>query len=204
MRLLSRRAFLATVAGSGLGAAGLGGYALAVEPTSLRLQRYALNPPGWTPGLGLRIAVLADLHAGMPATPMGRVHEIIARTNELEPDLVLLLGDYSNTDRLLRITADWSQVIPALTGLKARLGRFAILGNHEWWDDRTAQKTRRGPTVAHGVFAETDIPLLRTTRSGSRRTAARSGCSGLATSSPSGSGTAGTRASTTSRARSPS
>jgi predicted MPP superfamily phosphohydrolase len=160
MRLLSRRAFLATAAGSGLGAAGLGGYALAVEPTSLRIQRYALTPPGWTPGLRLRIAVLADLHAGMPATPMERVHEIIARTNALEPDLILLLGDYSNTDPLMGITADWSQVVPALTGLKARLGRFAILGNHEWWDDRRAQKTRRGPTVAHGVFAKTDIPLL--------------------------------------------
>jgi uncharacterized protein len=160
MRLWSRRAFLATAAGSGLGAAGLGGYAVAFEPSALRVQRYALTPPGWTPGLRLRVAVLADLHAGMPATPMERVREIVRRTNALEPDLVLLLGDYANTDRVLRVTADWSEAIPALAELKARLGRFAVLGNHEWWDDRKAQKARRGPTLAHAAFAETDIPLL--------------------------------------------
>jgi uncharacterized protein len=160
MRLWSRRAFLATVAGSGFGVAGLGGYAVAFEPTSLTIQRYALSPPGWTPGLRLRIAVLADLHAGMPSMAMERVHEIVARTNALEPDLVLLLGDYANTDRLLRITADWSQVVPALAALRARLGRFAVLGNHEWWDDRRAQRTGRGPTEAHAIFAMTDIPLL--------------------------------------------
>ena len=39
MRVLSRRAFLATAAGSGFGAAGLGGYALAFEPASLRVMR---------------------------------------------------------------------------------------------------------------------------------------------------------------------
>src|SRR5918995_4935779 len=101
MPLLTRRAFLASAAGSGLGTAGLGGYALAVEPTSVRVQRYALTPPGWTPGLRLRIAVLADIHAGMPAMPIERVQEIVALTNELRPDLVMLLGDYSNTDRFL-------------------------------------------------------------------------------------------------------
>ena len=56
--------------------------------------------------------------------------------------------------------ADWSEVIPALTALKAPLGRYAILGNHEWWDDPRAQKARRGPTIAHRAFAATDIPLL--------------------------------------------
>jgi uncharacterized protein len=159
MRALSRRAFLATAAG--LGGLGLGGYAFAVEPgLRLRVQRYALTPPGWSPGLGLRLVILADLHAGMPSMPMARVRRIVEVTNALEPDLILLLGDYSNTDRLLRIRADWSEVVPALMALKAPLGRFAILGNHEWWDDPRAQKERRGPTIAHGIFANTDIPLL--------------------------------------------
>ncbi|MFL5122235.1 MAG: metallophosphoesterase [Microvirga sp.] len=159
MRVLSRRAFLATAAG--LGGLGLGGYAFAVEPgLRLRVQRYALTPPGWTPGFALRLVILADLHAGMPSMPMARVRRIIEVANALEPDLILLLGDYSNTDRLLRIRADWSEVVPALMALKAPLGRYAILGNHEWWDDPRAQKERRGPTIAHRIFADTDIPLL--------------------------------------------
>ena len=157
----SRRTFLTVLAGSALGALGLGGYGFAVEPgLRLRVQRYALNPPGWTPGLKLRIAVLADIHAGMPSMPLDRVRRIVEMTNALEPDLVVLLGDYSNTDRLLGIRADWSEVIPALMALRAPLGRFAILGNHEWWDDPRAQKERRGPTIAHRIFASTDIPLL--------------------------------------------
>jgi predicted MPP superfamily phosphohydrolase len=161
MRPWSRRAFLAAVAGSGLGALGLGGYGFAVEPGfRLRVQRYALTPPGWTPGLRLRVAVLADLHAGMPSMPLARVRRIVEIANALEPDLVVLLGDYANTDHLLRIRADWSEVVPALAGLRAPLGRYAILGNHEWWDDRRAQAERRGPTIAHRVFAATDIPLL--------------------------------------------
>jgi hypothetical protein len=157
----SRRTFLTALAGSALGALGLGGYGFAVEPgLRLRVQRYALNPPGWTPGLKLRIAVLADIHAGMPSMPLDRVRRIVETANALEPDLVVLLGDYSNTDRLLGIRADWSEVIPALMALRAPLGRFAILGNHEWWDDPRAQKERRGPTIAHRIFASTDIPLL--------------------------------------------
>src|SRR3712207_9448908 len=65
---VSRRTFLTALAGSVLGALGLGGYGFAVEPAlRLRLQRYALDPPGWPPGLKLRIAVLADIHAGMPS-----------------------------------------------------------------------------------------------------------------------------------------
>ena len=158
---VSRRTFLTALAGSVLGALGLGGYGFAVEPAlRLRLQRYVLDPPGWTPGLRLRIAVLADIHAGMPSMPLDRVRRIVEATNALDPDLVVLLGDYSNTDRFFGNRADWSEVIPALTALKAPLGRFAILGNHEWWDDPRAQKARRGPTVAHGAFAKTDIPLL--------------------------------------------
>jgi predicted MPP superfamily phosphohydrolase len=161
MPLWSRRRFLKACAGSAVGVLGLGGYALAVEPGfRLRIQHYGLTPRGWTEGLRLRVAVLADLHAGMPAMPLSRVRHIVELTNALEPDLVLLLGDYSNSDRLLGIRADWSEVVPALAALNAPLGRFAIFGNHEWWDDARAQRERRGPTEAHRIFAKTDIPLL--------------------------------------------
>src|SRR3954471_3946179 len=161
MPLLSRRSFLRTLAGSAAGLVGLRGYAFAIEPGFLlRVQPYALTPPGWTPGLRLRIAVLADLHAGMPSMPMSRVRHIVEVTNALKPDLVLLLGDYSNSDHLLGIRGDWSEVVPALAALSAPLGRLAILGNHEWWDDARAQREHRGPTAAHRVFAKTDIPLL--------------------------------------------
>ena len=47
------------------------------------MPRSAKTPPGWTPGLRLRIAVLADIHAGMPAMPMERFQEIVALASVL-------------------------------------------------------------------------------------------------------------------------
>ena len=73
----------------------VGGYAFAVEPGFLlRLQPYAFTPPGWTPGLRLRIAVIADLHAGEPYMPLARIEHIVSATNDLKADVIVLLGDY--------------------------------------------------------------------------------------------------------------
>jgi predicted MPP superfamily phosphohydrolase len=44
--------------------------------------------------------------------------------------------------------------------LKAPLGVHAVLGNHDWWRDRAAQRARRGPTLAHRAFADSGILLL--------------------------------------------
>jgi len=73
----------------------VGGYAFAAEPGFLlRLQSYAFTPPGWTPGLRLRIAVIADLHAGEPYMPLARIEHIVSATNDLKADVIVLLGDY--------------------------------------------------------------------------------------------------------------
>src|SRR5262249_37930363 len=37
---------------------------------------------------------------------------------------------------------------PELGRLEAPLGVHAVLGNHDWWEDRTAQRNGHGPTVA--------------------------------------------------------
>lgn len=158
---VSRRSFLRTLFGSGLALMGMGGYAMGVEPgLLLRIQRYALTPPQWTPGLHLRVAVLTDLHAGPPHMPLSRIRHIVEVTNGLQPDLIVLLGDYAGTDRISATPLVWADVVPLFTALKAPLGVFAILGNHEWWDDWQAQRRRAGPTKAHRAFEAAGIPLL--------------------------------------------
>jgi uncharacterized protein len=122
-----------------LGGSGLGGYAFGIEPRQLHVTRYAITPPGWTPGLKLRIAVLADMHVCEPWMPLSRVEEIVAATNALAPDATMLLGDYVQGRRM------WHQKVPPqfwaeeLARLKAPLGVHAVLGNHDWWDDRDVQ-----------------------------------------------------------------
>jgi uncharacterized protein len=44
--------------------------------------------------------------------------------------------------------------------LNAPLGTFAICGNHDWWDDLTAQKLGHGPTIAQKAFEAAGIPVL--------------------------------------------
>jgi predicted MPP superfamily phosphohydrolase len=50
----------------------------------------------------------------------------------------------------------WSQ---ALGALKAPLGVHAILGNHDWWDDRTAQQSGRGPIFGRRALERVGIPV---------------------------------------------
>ena len=150
----------------GLGAlssAALGSYAVVVEPLwRLVVTRHAFTPPGWTPELRLRVALIADVHACNPWMGLDRIGEIVARTNALAPDLVLLLGDYSAgiSSRFVTSYVHSSEWAPELAGLRAPLGRYAVLGNHDWWEDRTAQRRGHGPTFGHLALEAAGVPVL--------------------------------------------
>lgn len=158
--MLTRRRILTGLAATAAGVAGLGGYALAVEPLwRLAVTRYRVAPPGWPPNLKLRIAAIADLHAGAPQMSVERIAQIVRRTNAVSPDIVVLLGDYVAGHRYV------TELVPSpiwaglLSGLKAPLGVHAILGNHDWWDDRTAQRSGRGPIIAHRALESAGIAV---------------------------------------------
>ena len=160
MQTTTRRRVLAGLAGLAAASLSLGGYAFAVEPRwRLGVARYRLRPPGWPAGLALKLAVVADLHAGEPAMPAARVEAIVARTNALQPDAILLLGDYEASHKWLtrRIRpAEWA---PLLGALRAPLGVHAVLGNHDWWDDWEAHQRRRGPTAGRRALERAGIPV---------------------------------------------
>jgi uncharacterized protein len=157
---ISRRRFLKTLGWSGAGTLALGGYGFAVEPLwRLDLTRYSLAPPGWPPGLKLSIAVIADLHAGGPAMPLGRIEAIVEATNALGADTVVLLGDFSASHKFKTrpiAPKDWAK---ALAQLRAPLGVHAVLGNHDWWDDLAAQRKRAGPVHGRRVLEKSGIPV---------------------------------------------
>jgi uncharacterized protein len=158
---LSRRLFLKSLLGSAAALVGSGAYAFGIEPAfRLRVQRYALIPPGWPQGFRLKIAVVADIHVGEPYMGLLRVEEIVATTNALDPDVIVLLGDYVAGHRFMTRQIGMSEVAPVLAQLKAPLGIHAILGNHDWWDDRTAQRARRGPIIAARALRQAGIPVL--------------------------------------------
>jgi predicted MPP superfamily phosphohydrolase len=137
-----------------------GGYAFGLEPFRLRVQPYSLTPPRWPHGLRLKIAALADIHACHPWMDAARIHAIAEQANGLEPDLIVLLGDYTASHRWVTGQVQASEWAAALRGLRARLGVYAILGNHDWWQDRTAQKAGKGPVFSRLALEDAGIPVL--------------------------------------------
>lgn len=107
----------------------------------------------------LKIAVVADIHACNPWMTADRIRSVVETTNSLEVDLIVLLGDYSTGHHFVLggvHSDDWSL---ALSALKAPLGVHAILGNHDWWDDKTAQIAGRGPTYGRRALERVGIPV---------------------------------------------
>ncbi|MDB5415559.1 MAG: metallophosphoesterase [Rubritepida sp.] len=151
-----------TLLAAGLVGASSGAYGFGYSPFSgPAVTRYALTPAGWPPGLRLRIAVLADLHAGAPLVTEARVAGIVAATNALAPDMVLLLGDYGPVSLLVPKPPRPADIAAILGGLRAPLGRFAIAGNHDWWEDRAAMARHGGRPEWLRALGEAGITPLQ-------------------------------------------
>src|SRR5262249_15052837 len=118
--MITRRGFLRFAGASFFSMVSLGAYAAGIEPMLLtRVKRYTLTPPHWPSGLMLRIVALADIHACRPWMRPERIASLADEANALQPDLIVLLGDYTSSMGGLVPASAWAQ---ALSGLKAPLG----------------------------------------------------------------------------------
>jgi len=158
--MISRRQFLrwaATLSAAGAAAAS---YGVLFEPLlRLKIARYDLQPKAWPSGFKLTIAALADLHACRPWMDVERIGSIVEQTNALGADIVLLLGDYVGSMHHAAEPVHSSEWSKALAGLRSPLGVHAILGNHEWWDDRAVQRAGHGVPVARRALEAAGIPV---------------------------------------------
>lgn len=138
-----------------------GAYGFFIEPmVRLRVRRWQISPPGWMGG-ALKIAVLTDLHVGEPWVSLDRLRKIVARTNALGADLIVILGDLPAGHRFISRAVPLPEVAGALSHLAAPLGVHAILGNHDWWDDRAAQTRGSGPSLVAALLESAGIPVLQ-------------------------------------------
>jgi uncharacterized protein len=94
---------------------------LRVETTTIRVPRAANAAPRPT----LRIAFASDFHAG-PTTSARLLERAAQALAELEPDLLLLGGDFVS----VRAT-DIDRLATLLERIPARLGKLGVLGNHD-------------------------------------------------------------------------
>jgi uncharacterized protein len=122
-----------TLAGGAVAAAALGVYAGWVEPRRLVVRQVELHPPHWPQHLdGLRLGIASDLHAGVPYAGLGAVARVADTLNAQAPDVHLLLGDYLDSNQVLRRRLAPEAVAEQLGRLRAPKGTFAVMGNHDW------------------------------------------------------------------------
>jgi uncharacterized protein len=120
-----------------------------LEPQRLVVNEHELRLPRWPAKLsGLKVALIADLHVGSPFWDLEALSQLVERTNTEKPDLVLLAGDYQINDVPGGHWVSAEDIAQRLAPLRARHGVFAVLGNHDWYNDGEA--TRRS-FVAHGI-----------------------------------------------------
>ena len=136
-RLITRRGLIKGGAGfvgvGGLMLTSTGAYAAAQAARDLVITDYRLSLPNWPKGQRLTITVITDLHAGGPNMGIGRVREVVDSAIALGSDLVVVLGDYFATHRFITEHVTPPAWAAELARLRAPLGVYAILGNHDWW-----------------------------------------------------------------------
>ena len=97
--------------------------ALEVRRTAIPLE----GPRAGALGAGLDVAFLSDLHAGFYMTGPDLL-ELAERTRALQPDVICLGGDLVEQQ-----PRDPAALEAFLRALRAPLGVFAVLGNHEYY-----------------------------------------------------------------------
>jgi uncharacterized protein len=159
--MMNRRTFIKQLAGLSALGTGTAIYGLLIEPQfMLNIVTREISPPHWTPGLKLRVVTISDPHIVEPYMSLARWQKIIDAANALQPDLILMLGDYVSNIRRMARQVPLAETAKAAAQLKAPLGVFSINGNHDWWGDAEAQRTRAKTTAAGRAFEDAGIPVL--------------------------------------------
>jgi predicted MPP superfamily phosphohydrolase len=110
-------------------------WAFFIEPNRLVVHEETLQLQDWPAGLDkLKITVLADLHVGSPYIDAAKLQLIVSKVNQMQPDLIVLLGDFMSSVRGGKVIGP-EIIAENLKGLHARYGVYAVLGNHDWWYD---------------------------------------------------------------------
>lgn len=142
----------------GAGVAVIGGYAGLIEPNRLTVKKVEIKiehlPEAFD---GAKIAQISDIHFG-EFQGASHLSEVVRQVNALEPHIAVFTGDLATYPD----TADrkvWRQAAlkaapagPILAEVKAPLGKFSVLGNHDVMTD---------PILLTEVLVQNGFAVLR-------------------------------------------
>lgn len=122
------------------------------EPSRFITTKTNIALPHWSQQCdGLKIVILSDLHVGSPHNDLDNLIKVVEATNALHPDLILLAGDYVIHEVMGGTFVRPELIAHELKNLTAKLGMYAVLGNHDWWYSASRVQT---------AFKQEGIPLL--------------------------------------------
>ncbi len=104
------------------------GWGMARGRTHLKIHREPIGiaelPASFN---GLNLVQISDIHlAGFYKNP-GYIRQVVRQVNELQPDLILFTGDMVHN-----FAEETDPFVEILNGLQAPMGKFAVLGNHDY------------------------------------------------------------------------
>lgn len=107
-------------------------WSIFIEPGLLTETHKAVS--NWQ-GPDLKVVFFSDLHAGSPHINEKYIRNLVERINAQQADLILIGGDLVINGVIGGKIIPFSNVTAILKNLKAKLGIYFVLGNHDWWND---------------------------------------------------------------------
>jgi predicted MPP superfamily phosphohydrolase len=116
----------------------------------------------------MKIVQISDLHVGSMGMSTPYWHRAAGMINSLRPDMVVMTGDMIDNFA----SELGPPVMDALHGIRAPLGKYAILGNHDYgdytrWPSATAKQAnldsllRRESRMGFRVLLDENLPVCR-------------------------------------------
>lgn len=118
------------------------------EAAHIRVREYRLPVAAWPAGTPpIRLVQVSDVHLSMIHRP-GWGRHVVSQVAALAPDIVVSTGDLLDAPYadIARQAADWAMLQPPL-------GKFAVLGNHDYysgWRGAVAFHREAGFRLLHG------------------------------------------------------
>ncbi|MCZ2392131.1 MAG: metallophosphoesterase [Acidobacteria bacterium] len=107
-------------------------YGYFIEPRRLVITNEEIRLKDWPQALDkYKIVAIGDIHAGSNGVDREKLRRIVAEANAQRPDLIVLLGDYVSEKSETELRMPIAEIADGLSGLAARDGVLAVLGNHD-------------------------------------------------------------------------
>ena len=148
---ISRLRFLSQL-GLALASIPFGGvlYGITHGRRNFRVARVKVDAPGLPEAFdGLRIVQISDMHLGSFSADTDIVRKGVDLINAEDPDLILFTGDLVNDFN--EEALPW---LDTLKELRARMGKYSILGNHDYsdyapWPDPAQKRENLKALIGH-------------------------------------------------------